>query len=148
MAWEWIAAIASKLLELTGKVGEQERESRGAVLGALTPFHGLVSQVCGGLSLIDSNTRRDFFSQLDAAYRAAAVKLNEESQHVGQQWLKEVDRLMALGRRATIRYDFAYSTTGDRAAVKAIDEARRDCEEFRALYGQIRGVRQKKGERR
>ena len=139
MAWEWAVVLGSKALDAIGIGSRQKRMSRGAVLGALTRFHGLVNEVCAGDSAaLSPNVRTAFFSKVDAAYQEAARKLNEESQWVGKIWLRDVERLMALGRSAVIRYDSAYGHEGPLSA-QEMKEARQACQKFKGLFEKIRG---------
>jgi hypothetical protein len=144
MALEWAASLLPGLLEWLGIESRKTRDSRGAILGALTRFHGLVSQVCGGYSLVTPEVVTAFRSELEAAYQSAAIKVNEESQWVGKAWLNDVDRLMALGRRAVIRYEFAYSNGDGPSRAKMMDEAHQDCLEFRTLFERLRGGRRQR----
>ena len=68
----------------------------------------------------------------------AIRKLNEESQWVGKAWVKDVERLMALGRRAVVRFGFSYSHHGPISA-RAMEEASQDCRDFKDLFEKLRG---------
>ena len=142
-SWDTILNGLTWLGDYFGLASRQTRTSRGAVLGALTRFHGLVNQVCGGFTLTP-DVSAAFFSEIDTAYQGAAIKLNEESQWVGKPWLKDAERLMALGRRAVVSYQFAFSHQGPISA-RAMEEARKDCQEFKGLFEKMRGVKMKPG---
>jgi hypothetical protein len=134
----WISKGATWIRSRLGLVQQQRNNARGAVLRNLSRIHSLVNQVCAGDIRSDSVAGTSF-QDFDALVETARQTLNEQSQWVGPEWLRDVERLIGLGKSAITRYRLSQTIRGDSISGQAMNDAHRDCQEFKTLFEKIRG---------